>query len=1133
MKSGLNLIIGLLARAKKSGITILPKGNQLLVRSSRNSKPDQALLEELKEHKTVILQFFETTAGGFHLLNDDQHTVAPAGHQDNIPASFAQERLWTIDQLRGSVDYHLPVLIHFSGEPDQAALVYSIQQVINRHFVLRTVFCESNGVLLQKIMPPDKWSLWPADSRMNTATFLKIFIETPFDLSCDPVIRGVLLPQNNKDHVLALTLHHIASDGWSVAIMIREIIACYNAFKRGIPHQLAPLDIQYSDYAVWQRQQHRLPLWDKEMAYWEQQLMHAAPLELPADFPRPNVPDNAGAVIRFSFDPQLVQQIKTFSNRQGVTLFTTLLTTFQLLLARYTGQQDIIVGTPVANRDIGGVQSLIGLFINTIVVRSQVMGHLSFEALLQQVKDTVRNGFAHGSIPFERVVDRLVKERDGSHTPLFQTVITLQEHHQLDHLMLDDLSVRVEEIDTGTAKFDLTFAFMEGEDCLHLRIEYSTRLYRPERIHRMLRHFTYLLESAIAHPDSLVKEFSLTGPEEIGQLLQQAYFPAQFPVEKVITDLLEEQVAKTPFHTALVFEDRSITYATMNNVANQVAWYLLANYSIQPDTLVAVLLERSEWMPLVLMGILKAGAAYVPIDPEYPKDRIEYILADSGCALVFDERELQRFRMSAGRYSTNNLVRRHSPANLAYVIYTSGTTGKPKGVLIEHRQVVRLLRNDAFQFHFNEEDVWTMFHSYCFDFSVWEMYGALLHGGRLIIVPAQQARDRAAFLHLLQRHQVTVLNQTPSAFYNLDSQLNLFPDTVLCLRYVIFGGEALNPARLLAWRARFPDTKLINMYGITETTVHVTFREITEKDMHRQNSMIGRPIPTLGCYVLDAYQQILPVGIPGELYVGGEGVARGYLNNEALTIARFIPNPYRNGDRLYRTGDKVQLLEDGNLEYLGRMDQQVKIRGYRIEPGEIEAVLLEHTDIQEAVVIARALQDEEMELVAYLTGSASIDIGDVRRLVLSKLPGYMLPAYFVQLDKLPVTFNGKTDRKNLPPPHLALSAANSYKAPSNETEEKLVLLWQQLLQVAPIGVHDNFFEIGGNSLKLVKMVRMVNEHFQTAMAIVTAFHYPNISALAGYLNTLHQPAMVAASTNIIREEIQIMQATLDLLNRKQ
>lgn len=1132
MNSGLNLIIGLLARAKKRGITILPEGNQLLLRSSGNNKPDQALLDELKEHKTAILQFFETAPGGFH-LNANQHTIAPAGHQDKIPASFAQERLWTIDQLRGSIDYHLPVLIHFSGEPDQAALVYSLQQVINRHSVLRTVFRESDGVLLQQVMPPDNWSLWPADSHMERAAFLKKFIETPFDLSCDPVIRGALLSQNNKGHVLALTLHHIASDGWSVAIMIREIVACYNAFKRGVPHQLTPPDIQYTDYAVWQRQPHRLPLWKKEIAYWERQLTDAAPLELPADFPRPQVPDNTGAVIRYSFDTPFVKQVKAFSNRQGVTLFTTLLTAFQLLLARYTGQEDISVGTPVANRDQRGVQALIGLFVNTIVVRSQVMGNLGFAELLQQVKATVSEGFAHAGVPFEKVVDRLVKERDGSHSPLFQTVITLQEHHRLDHITLDGLPVCVEEIDTATAKFDLTFAFMEGEESLTLRIEYSTRLYRAERIQRMLRHFRCLLGSAIAQPGRMVKELALTGLEERAQLLQQAYFPAQFPAEKTITDLLEEQVAKTPFHPALVFEDRVVDYATMNRMANQLAWYLQASYPIQANTLIAVLLERSEWMPIVLLGILKAGAAYVPIDPEYPKDRIGYILADSGCALVFDEKELQRFQTCASQYSIDNLVKRHDPSSLAYVIYTSGTTGKPKGVLIGHRQVVRLLRNDAFPFHFNEDDVWTMFHSYCFDFSVWEMFGALLHGSRLIIVPARQARDTGAFLNLLQQHQVTVLNQTPSAFYNLDSQMNRFPVTGLCLRYIIFGGEALNPSRLLAWKRRFPDTKLINMYGITETTVHVTYHEITEKDLYRQNSIIGRPIPTLGCYVLDANQQLLPVGIPGELYVGGEGVARGYLNNEALTAARFLPDPYRTGDRLYRTGDKVQLGEDGNLEYLGRLDQQVKIRGYRIEPREIEAVLLEHGDIEEAVVIARSLQDEEMELVAYITGSASIDIGDVRRLVLGRLPVYMLPAYFVQLDKLPVTANGKTDRKNLPLPHMALTAAKSYEAPSNETEEKLVLLWQQLLQVAPVGIYDNFFEIGGNSLKLVKMVGMVNEHFQTAMTVVTAFHYPNISALAGYLNTMHQPAAVAASTDTIHEEMQIMHATLDLLNRKQ
>ncbi|MFN4951435.1 MAG: non-ribosomal peptide synthetase, partial [Flavobacteriales bacterium] len=574
----------------------------------------------------------------------------------------------------------------------------------------------------------------------------------------------------------------------------------------------------------------------------------------------------------------------------------------------------------------------------------------------------------------------------------------------------------------------------------------------------------------------------------------------QYPKDKTIVDLFEEQVEKTPDNVAIKFKDTELTYRELNEKSNELAHYLIKNYSIQPDDLIGIELERSEWMVIGILAIIKSGGAYVPIDPEYPEQRKNFIQKDASLKLTINEEELTRFRQENKQklYSKDNPNTALGPNNLMYVIYTSGTTGNPKGVLIEHKNVVRLLFNESFQFDFSEKDVWTMFHNFNFDFSVWEMYGALLYGGKLIVVPSETAKDTIAFSDLLVNDCVTVLNQTPSAFYNLATIFESNPVPAKHqLRYVIFGGEALRPSKLDWWHRTYPETFLINMYGITETTVHVTYQEIGTKEIARGISSIGKPIPTLSCYILNEQKQLCAVGQEGELYVGGLGVARGYLNREVLTKEKFITNPYDPTQRLYRTGDLGRWRGDGNLEYLGRMDDQVKIRGYRIELGEIEQALSGHPEAKQAVVIARALnKTTDKELIAYTTGEATAE--ELKAYLKEKLPIYMVPNYYVRLESIPLTSNGKVDRKALPDPEGTGMQQATYIAPKTETEKKLVKIWSEVLgtDAATLSIKADFFDLGGHSIKAIRLLGQVHKQLGVKLSLKELFSNPSIEQLS-------------------------------------
>jgi amino acid adenylation domain-containing protein/non-ribosomal peptide synthase protein (TIGR01720 family)/FkbM family methyltransferase len=1055
-------------------------------------------------------------------LEKDQHSLFPSikkgTRPDLIPLSFSQERLWFIDLLEGSVQYHLPIVLRLKGSLNITALTNALQHVINRHEALRTVIRTEEGQGYQYIQPKDCWQLSITDSFVYNADtnqleqYIRQLINTPFDLSKDYMVRGHLIRIDENENVLVLTMHHIASDAWSVPIMVEEVISLYTSFARNKQIELTPLPVQYADYSLWQRSYLNGEILDKKLQYWREKLDGLTPLQLPTDHARPAVLSTKGAITEFNIDKKLSEQLHVLAKEHCATMFMTLLTALKVLLSRYSGQKDICVGSPVANRRQKEVESLIGFFINSLALRSDLDNNPTFRDLLQQVKTTTLEAYEHQDVPFEKVVDAVVKDRDMSRSPLFQVMFVLENRPAVPALSLEGIQLFQEKFSSDTAKFELTLNIVETSAGLSGSIEYSTDLYHAKTIERMVGHFIKLLNAIVHAPSEKISTLSiLTQPEEQQLLHLFNKTGIGYPKDRTILDLFERQVADKPISTAIIFENRKLRYKELNERSNQLAHYLRSK-DVREESLVPICIERGLDMIVGLLGILKAGAAYVPIDPEYPEDRISYMLEDTAALIVVSSEESKTRIADSNNFeivsidgawpliskeSTDKVNVTVRPENLAYVIYTSGSTGKPKGVLIEHRNVVRLFETDSPLYHFTGNDVWTMFHSFCFDFSVWEIYGALFYGGRVVIVPKEATRDVELFSDLLIDQNVTILNQTPSAFYVLQDHL-IEKANSIPVRYVIFGGEALNPSRLQPWKELYPACSLINMYGITETTVHVTYQEIEWQHIKGSRSIIGKPIPTLTAYILDRDQNLLPSGVAGELHIGGAGLARGYLNRPELTRERFIKDPFSNEEdaRLYRTGDLARWLPDGNLEYLGRIDEQVKIRGYRIELGEIESVLHECTLVSQAVVLAKPDKEGSKRLVGYVVPEGIFQREAIVSYLKGKLPDYMVPALWVELERFPLTSNGKINKKALPDPDASGLIKNEYVAPVTEEEQVLARIWQEVLSVERVGIYDNFFELGGDSIKVIRVVHKLKKLFNKEIRVFDIYHTATLSELA-------------------------------------
>ncbi len=1023
-----------------------------------------------------------------------------------IPLSYAQQRLWFLNRLEGdNVTYNISAAFKLTGPLHRDALSKALTHLTQRHDSLRMCFPEQHGRVTAELLAPynpleviDLSPMTEAEKQAEVARLVSAHSQTPFDLSQGPLWRVTLLRLGSTDHIILLNIHHIIADGWSMGILVREWATLYRLWSQGMDDPkgvLPPLDIQYQDYAHWQRQWLEGDILQNQLAYWKERLSGIPELlELPTDRPRPACQSYKGGTVRRQLPQELTSALRQLGSSQNATLFMTLLSTFQLLLFRYSGHRDICVGTPIANRHHGDSQELIGFLVNTLVLRGRIEPEHDFNTLLEQTRKRCLEAYTHQDIPFENLVEQLQPHRSQSHSPLFQVMFVLQNDQET---VLEMEGLHIEEFDMPhtVSRFDLTLNVGEMDTGLICDWEYSRDLFDRERIERMAGHFEQLLKGIVDQPGKSLSDLSLLTQEEVIQMNAWRAAHTVYSTDQTLIDLFESQVKKTPDHTALVFQGQRLTYIELNQKANQVARHLLHQTGAVnlTDRLIGLCVERGLEMIIGLLGILKSGAAYVPLDPAYPQERLAFMLQDSGVELLVTQEglvdklpqtEIGMTLLDAGwdeisQRPDSDLDVRRSPVGLAYVIYTSGSMGKPKGVMITHANVTRLFFTTSDHFNFKADDVWTLFHSFAFDFSVWEIWGALLYGGKLVVVPYWVSRSPSDFYELLQQERVTVLNQTPSAFQSLiqeDLRANLRENpSKLQLRWVIFGGEALHPQTLKVWFDRHSDTmpQLVNMYGITETTVHVTFRLLTEDSVHETQSLVGKPIPDLQAHILDNALQPVPIGVPGELHIAGAGLARGYLNRPELTTERFIPNPFSDdpSDRFYKTGDLARWLPDGSIEYLGRSDHQVQLRGFRIELGEIEAGLFQHDDVHEAAVVFNGGEDQK-RLIAYYTSEKSIP--NLRAWLGRTLPEYMVPVQFVHLETMPLTPNGKVDRKALP----ALGdveVTSDYVPPRTEKERLLAQAWAKVLKQDRIGIYDNFFELGGDSILSIQIVAAARE----------------------------------------------------------
>ncbi len=1048
----------------------------------------------------------------------DLPRIEPVDRAAPLPLSFAQQQLWFLDRLEpGSSTYNIPVAWRLGGALDEPALERALGEIVRRHEALRTTFADRDGSPVQVIarfggfaLPVEDLSdLSEADREAEVRRRAGKEARRPFDLAAGPLFRAALLRVADEDHVLLLCIHHIVTDGWSMGVLFRELSALYEAYREGRESPLAELAVQYADYAVWQREQLAGEVLDRQLAYWRERLADApAVLELPTDHPRPAVQTYRGATVPVEFSPELLERLQRLGRSEGATLYMVLLGAFQVLLGKYAGSEDVVVGSPIAGRTRGEIEELIGFFVNTLVLRTDLSGDPSFRETLRRVREATLGAYAHQDVPFEKLVAELQPERSLSHSPLFQVMFTLQNAGGRESA-LPGLKVSGAGAELASAKFDLSVEFAETPEGLRGGLNYSTDLFERGTVERMLGHLERVLEQVAANADVRLSQLELLGEAERALVLEEwNRTEAEYPADRCIHERFEAQAARTPGAVAVRFEEESLTLRELNAHANQLAHHLRRR-GVGPEVRVGICLERSLEMVVAILAILKAGGAYVPLDPGYPAERLAFILADSATPVLLTRETLRgaiparegvevvSLDGAAKEIAAESLENPQSgagPDSLAYVIYTSGSTGTPKGALIEHRNVARLFSATDAWFGFGPDDVWTLFHSYAFDFSVWELWGALLYGGRVVVVPFDVSRDPEAFHALVQREGVTVLSQTPSAFrqfIRVDGERG----GDLALRNVIFGGEALEPASLREWvERRGADTpRLVNMYGITETTVHVTYRPLSREDVFGgSGSPIGRAIPDLRLYVLDPARRPMPVGVPGELYVGGAGVARGYLNRPELTAERFVDDPFTPG-RLYRTGDRVRWMADGTLEYLGRLDEQVKIRGFRIELGEIEAALRQAPGVADCTVIVRDDETGDRRLVAYVVGEAEAEA--LRDRLRQSLPEYMVPSAFVALDARPLTSNGKLDRKALPAPELA-SAEERYVAPRTPVEEVLAGIWTEVLRLERVGVTDNFFELGGHSLLATRVISRIRAVFGVELPLRALFEGPTIAEMA-------------------------------------
>lgn len=1038
------------------------------------------------------------------------------------PLSFAQQRMWFLDQLEPeSPLYNIHMGIELSGPLNVPVLQRSIAEIMRRHEVLRTTFAVIDDRPVQvinknaifKLPVQDLRHLDESQRQLRVSACATEDARRRFDLTKGPLLRANLLRLGESEHVLLLTIHHIISDGWSVGVFVRELAALYEAYIAGRPSPLPELSIQYADFANWQRDWLQGERLEEQLSYWRTQLADAPPLlELPTDRPRPPLQSFKGAHETLLVSESLSRSLKELSRREGATLFMTVLAAFSTVLYRYSGRGDILVGTPIANRNRAETESLIGFFVNTLIFRTRISDDMTFRELLSEVREVALEAYAHQDLPFEKLVEELQPERSLSHSPVFQVMFDLQNAPMHD-LELHGLHLTPLPFDSLMAKFDLVMTVGETDGRLSGQLEYNTDLFDAATIRRMARHLEHLLEAAVSNPDEQVSRLRLLSDDERRQILfDWNDTQAESDSTLCIHELFEQQAAAQPEALAVVLADERITYRELNDRADALAHHL-RTLGVGPESLVGVSFERSVEAVVAILGVLKAGAGYVPLASNQPAERLSFMLADGDVRLLIMQQSLVEklpggFEIigeelfagfaSSLRLCVNRAVSRKDaeiakdakvdPANLAYVIYTSGSTGTPKGVLVSHRNLVH---STLARLRYYQEPVksFLLLSPFAFDSSVAGVFWTLCQGGRLIIPEEDSHADPAYLAELIERHSVSHLLGLP-ALYDLILR-HSSPGQLSSLRTVIVAGESCPPEVVQHHNVTLPHAALFNEYGPTEATVWSSVHRC-DRSTDQRSVPIGRPVMNTQIYVLDAQLQPAPIGITGEVYIGGDGVARGYCNHPEQTAERFVPNPFsvRPGARLYRTGDLARFLADGNIEYVGRNDFQVKVRGYRIELGEIELALAQHPDVKEAAVLAN-----EARLIAYVVLNEVGTAKQLREFLKERLPEYMVPSSFVLLDALPLTTTGKVDRKTLLK-QIDVEAEENYVAPRTPLEKVLAGVFSEVLSRERVSVNDSFFDLGGHSLLATQVLSRVREAFQLEMPLRKLFKAPTVAGLA-------------------------------------
>jgi amino acid adenylation domain-containing protein len=1060
----------------------------------------------------------------------DAPPLTRAARGGESPLSHAQQRLWFIDQLEpGNPFYNTPQVLRLSGALSLPALEYTLNEIVRRHEILRTKFVPAGDQVVQVICPPGPVPLPVIDLTAEEGREAKeaaareivdAEIRRPFDLGDGALLRVRLLKLDEEEHIIIFATHHIVSDGWSLGVLIREVAALYRAHLAGESSPLPELEIQYADFAVWQRGWLQGEALERQLAYWRERLGGApAALALPTDRPRPAVRTYRGGRLSFDLPAGLSRELRAFSRREGATLFMTMLAVWQLLLARYSGQEDISVGTPIANRNRVETEPLIGFFVNTLVMRTTVSPGQSFAQLLRQVREVCLGAYAHQDVPFERVVEELQPERGLSMSPLFQVMFGLQ-NAPAETLELPGLKLAPVDGEVGMTKFDLILSASDAGETVNCLLEFDADLFDAATAERIASSYRTLLESAASEPERDVATLPILSHDERRRLLVEwCGRDTSYPANSTIQALFEEQAERTPDATAVVWDSGCVTYGELNRRANGLAHYLRSQ-GVGPDVLVGISANRSAEVVTGLLGILKAGGAYVPLDADYPAQRLRYMIDDAGVKLLLagrgshDIQGVQGLRVvsldeattAGARVSQANPPRVACADNLAYVIYTSGSTGRPKGIGVNHRAVLRLVCNAGY-IELTGADAVAQASTVSFDASTFEVWGALLSGARLVVIPKELALDAAGFSAELQRRGVTVLFLTTALFNQVAREA---ADAFAGLRQLMFGGEACDPrlVRRVLEGGGAPG-RLLHVYGPSESTTFATWYEVAGVPEGAATVPIGKPLSNTQTYVLDGRLGLAPVGAAGELYIGGAGLARGYLGRPGLTAERFVPNPFsaEPGARMYRTGDLVRHSAGGEIEFLGRVDQQVKVRGFRIEPGEVEAALSEHALVRECVVVVGEDGARGRRLVAYVAaggGREPVAGGVLREYLRGRLPEYMVPSAFVIIDRLPLTANGKVDRRALPEPGSADGAGEggAESVPRTPLEELLAGIFARVLGMERVSVEESFFDLGGHSLLATQLVSRVREACAVELPLRALFEQPSVAQLAAEVERL-------------------------------